>query len=550
MTKQKREFREPSRAPLAPSSRDFVFQYLIRDAAFFNSVRYQITPEVFGDSEGWLALIWRTVCNYFRECNSLPSKDLLIARLNSELDVDDSLLSDDDDMDNINTLISIAFELELSPELYRQAVAWLRQFLEDKLLIKVRSSLSLPIVPKDLVKSLESAVQAAETIRGVEDGRVPPVFGPGWNLQYSPELMTTGVPVMDAMVGGGHVRGEVYGLLGPTGGGKSTTATHMAISLADSTYKKWIEDGQPEECGKVYLFSYEDPMGDIYPRILACSAQIPRSRQAELGDLSDLSRLSRCGHYAEYESSLFRDDFDTGSMPAGERERLERTSRVIDKCLAISIMNGSDMRNPDKGAGLIDEIAEIITKDIIATKIKPEAVFIDFALAAVDRYISAHAVRADEQRTLLTKFPQQARTKIATKFDCPVWVLHQLNTKFNEKEAGFLPKSTDAAESKAFPMYCNFVLMLGKCNKEGYTTISCGKHRRTGDIAPRVIRVNGNMSTIDDAGGLYVLDTFSNNIISVNDQHSIAGGPPPVAVPAARTRRPSAAISADNRNLF
>lgn len=57
-----------------------------------------------------------------------------------------------------------------------------------------------------------------------EEVKLPPVF-------------SSGLAWFDEIIGGGFMPGEAYSCLGPTGGGKSTLATRLAVSLAMQGYK-------------------------------------------------------------------------------------------------------------------------------------------------------------------------------------------------------------------------------------------------------------------------------------------------------------------------
>lgn len=63
------------------------------------------------------------------------------------------------------------------------------------------------------------------------------------NHAFNPELLSSGIPELDALLGGGIERGSVTFFSGPTGIGKTTTGTHFAAAAGDR-----------EEGALIYLF--------------------------------------------------------------------------------------------------------------------------------------------------------------------------------------------------------------------------------------------------------------------------------------------------------
>ena len=91
-----------------------------------------------------------------------------------------------------------------------------------------------------------------------------------------PEREPTGLTFLDMLFGGGTLDTECYGILGPSGGGKTVMSIQLACSLAAR--------GQHVE-----YFTYEQPADEMQPRILSCAAKV-RSDRLIGKELDDITR--------------------------------------------------------------------------------------------------------------------------------------------------------------------------------------------------------------------------------------------------------------------
>lgn len=134
-------------------------------------------------------------------------------------------------------------------------------------------------------------------------------------------------------------------------------------------------------------------------------------------------------------------------------------------------------------------------------------VVIDYAGAAADRYCEANNLQPDRvMRHLIGRFPMRVKNQIAVPFFCPVWIMHQLNAKANERSAGQVPKPTDVSEAKNFSENMAYTFMLGTKTKDHLAMLTNAKQRRSEARQDRVVRIDGKFSRIIDAG-----DEFRND---------------------------------------
>jgi hypothetical protein len=189
-------------------------------------------------------------------------------------------------------------------------------------------------------------------------------------------LESTGMDFLDTPMGGGAADGEVYGILGTYGSGKTMLAGGIVAEGAVRAVNRARETGLAPR--HTFYFTYETPPDDIRKRVWAYLANI---RLDNLNALPYVQTLSRAGRRHPYEEQLFPTD------PRGEWERFEDTAH-LRRLIHIADMRGP-RHNPKAGSGGVDEIAAELTKFQSRYGATPKIVVIDYALVCVRRYIKA-----------------------------------------------------------------------------------------------------------------------------------------------------------------
>jgi circadian clock protein KaiC len=80
---------------------------------------------------------------------------------------------------------------------------------------------------------------------------------------FTPEIISSGIPALDSLLGGGLDRGTSTLILGPAGTGKSTIATRFAVSAAESGKK-------------VAMYSFEESAHNLIKRTMALGMDIQK----------------------------------------------------------------------------------------------------------------------------------------------------------------------------------------------------------------------------------------------------------------------------------
>jgi hypothetical protein len=121
-------------------------------------------------------------------------------------------------------------------------------------------------------------------------------------------------------------------------------------------------------------------------------------------------------------------------------------------------------------------------------------------------------------RHLVGGFGDEARRLIATEFDCPVWVLNQLNTEANKRGPGSMQHHANSQEAGNFAENLWYAHCLG--NKDHETQccqIACTKTRRSQGVShPTILKIEGDMSRLVKAGANYVVDNHTSRIMSTS----------------------------------
>jgi hypothetical protein len=320
---------------------------------------------------------------------------------------------------------------------------------------------------------------------------------------------------------GGQVIGDVNGLIGTYGGGKTTALTQLVVM----TGRYFLT--QAESSGKkpklAVLITYEEPEDRIRPRCLACAARISKTRMEEL---EDLGQLSRKGKLRDYELAMYRNDGKENyqELP-GEYERY--LAAKADLNLSMRIM---DMRSGRRGAGWIDELAAFLRRYQDQHDVEFGMIAIDYVNAMCRRHIKGIGKDVDRYlRHYAHETPLEAEEKLATPFQCPVWLAQQFNSEANKRSPTAKMSIADASEANTFGENLVFCVAFGTLDpKTSALQVHYVKSRRRG-VQGRtgIVKLEGDMGRIVSADHLYVVE--NDQIISKSIKTHFEGDTAPSA---------------------
>jgi hypothetical protein len=177
-------------------------------------------------------------------------------------------------------------------------------------------------------------------------------------------------------------------------------------------------------------------------------------------------------------------------------------------------LTGYDKNRPGQGNGYVPEVTRIVAEEL--RKRGPNAraiqVVVDYVGAMAKRHLASTGEDMSNLRHLIGGAPLLFRNQIADRFDCPVWLLHQLSAQANKKGAGAEFDYTDAAESGSFAENLDFCLVIGKPMLNGLCQLVNAKHRRTGASLPFIIQVEGERYRTIWEKGKYGIDPVTHGI--------------------------------------
>jgi len=394
---------------------------------------------------------------------------------------------------------------------------YVRQFLRERYVYApLAASLANGNTP-ELPELLAEASARYQHILQVDKFPVQSALPDNWTEQSIQRFVeSTGVPFFDVFMEGGAAPGDVNGLLGPMGVGKTTMAVTLAVGsgrvqLAKRDAQK--SAGQPLTPFKiVYVVTYEQPLSDIQILLRANAASILTRRLAEVSRPAE--QLSSClrGDYQPYERAIHADRFGTdaqSTVQAGEYERLMEQQTLLRDIIQIIDLSGVT-RESRTGDGFIEEVAALIELDQQRRGNPGVAnVIIDYVLLAVNRWLAKESLdETKHKRHAVASYVDRCRLIVAGKFNTPVWLLHQLNNEGNKGDPTRVTSHTQAAESSAFAAPLTYCACLGTKDKgSSCTLLNFSKTRRSAGLPePKILYINGAMARMEDGGKKFAIN--------------------------------------------
>lgn len=417
---------------------------------------------------------------------------------------------------------------------HRYVVDLLNRFLRERGLHDVMRSLTDVGDQAVITNFGELAVRAADLEADLAVVDVDPVESAapdGWMPSPSGRR-PTGISWLDAFLRGGHAPGEVLGVLGVYGSGKTTLGLQLLSSVAELE-QMWAVDPESREesrievagewsMGHVYYFFYEMPIDEIRKKLWSLSAHIDLDRIDRLGNknfkLSDTPQLDPAQkeliRLVRKQTKGLVGDNDFLS----ERDRLERAKKVLN--VNIHLVDGTgNGSHAHFGRGGVSEIARVLEGERRKGR-RIALVVIDYAGACVDRMCDDQ----DQVYLELSRFGRKAEHEIGVPFQTPVWVLHQLSGAANERTAATRQHHSQAAGSKRFAENLWFCFNIGAPDSRyGCRYFTCSKARRGVLGTPPILRIADGFNRLVDVSHRYQFD----NSGRVRDR--TAGGPAAMA---------------------
>lgn len=377
---------------------------------------------------------------------------------------------------------------------------------------------------KSFLDNLNEVLAKVSNTQTMPTGSAAPAGG------YTAELTAiepTGLPFIDQAFGGQR-RGDVNGILGPTGGGKSTLSMHMAVTMAKLSQQA-AQEGSPME--PVIFITAEESLSRLYPRLWSNAFNILR---ATLEESLDVRRLSTRANLRPYEIAMQQ----AGEEILSEQDRYEQGRVWLDKAFKFIDISGTG-DYPAAGSGGVDEIASYVDRLCDSEGVRPKAVFIDYAGLVLERQIGLDTSKPDRFRQEIKRMGDVLKVRVAGRFNTTVWLLHQLKDAYGSESPTKMPTHTDAGDSKGFAVNMAVCGALGTTDKRTncrWLNWSKVRYAQAAENSSSILQIEPNFSRLIDVTGSYVPDLPSKGFISVQDARTI-GGLSAIQNPSSQPRR-------------
>jgi len=530
--------RMETRTPLRTGEKHVLFATLLRRSEAFDSAMPLIDYEEIANHDRMYAVAWQVAYDHHAEHEELPELHELQAGLQRFFSEDPEALSKEE-RGNLAQFIAFMFSVDREKLKPRVALKYLKRYLEDRLADEVRSALT-GYTPMNIQELLVKAVARTEELSMADARDVALPFEDDWLEDNAHlELRDTGVDFINHFTGDddgagfGHGCTESFGLLGPFGGGKTTTGIMLSTLGSKLAFDAWRANERQGPLRLSYQFSWEEPKQSLRIRALCFLAQIPRKTLVTAIRAKDMrANLSCSTSLKDYERERWAHRLRSGARVAGEYERFQKAKAILNATWRVIDLTGNDKEAGHTGSGLVDEVAAIIRRDQQRTRDTEtgvQVVVVDYVGAAAERYIDAQGLdHGGNLRHIINRWPLHMKNKVGVPFFCPTWSLHQLSTTANTGSPGNVPKYTDAAEGKAFAENLDFCFMFGLKTKQSHMVVTCNKARREAAREERVVHLDGEFQIVRDADETHILR--NRKIVTRAEDRGLQGGADP-AVP-------------------
>jgi len=285
----------------------------------------------------------------------------------------------------------------------------------------------------------------------------------------------TGATYFDLITGGGTIPTECYGVLGPSGGGKTLLAIDVGCSMA--------ERGQ-----RVEYFLYEQPAKEVRPRLFsrAGGINIEDMRNKDWNDLPEATRAKITAAAAKLKGNFIIHD------RSSEGDSVADIVNVVRESIAAG-------RRP--GLVVIDWLWPLVTRASST------------ALAAGRKNISERIML----QTMLDEFKG-----MAAKYGVAVMLLHQLSTDMAKKQASKKPQWFNSAEAGSFAWLLHYCIAIGTQDEYGNCWLVGSKARNNAKTS-FVVQCLGNYNKFKMPKKSMIYDATKHGFVESDNLHRMPG---------------------------
>lgn len=357
----------------------------------------------------------------------------------------------------------------------------------------------------NLAQQIQTITDQAQSVVGLSDDLFAPPAPEAWEPEKL-ELRELGIPFLDKFMRGGVADGEVYGIIGCTGVGKTTLALQIAACGARSEQAAELEAklaGVSRQLRYWYVFHYEDGRAEMTRKLMVYAAEIHKDSMEDFDKKKNpFSITADPSTWKKYEKERWAKQLATAPhLFKAEAERLAEAKQWINRNVILVDMS-CPPGAPRRGLGYVPEVATILQLGTQKGK-PPGGVVLDYAGLMAKRYLNASGKDSSDLRHILGTMGDDCHRLIGAPFGCNVWVMHQLSGEANKFSPHKPQHHSDSAEAKNFAENMWFAFTIGTRHEEsGCVLLNRSKSRR----APSVGRTY-QLVKLDGAFGAFMTET-------------------------------------------
>lgn len=397
---------------------DIILLHLVRSQQVIGRCANIISPEDFSaPGEEHAGIIYDVALEWYKANKTAMPELYMDTALNERIVTMQAYMSDAA-ITRIYGTVKWIYACDVGELNVAHAINLIQQLVDTRQIRQLAANLGNSQDPEEFTSDMDRLRQAHQSTRlsGVEN--MNHLFVPG-HLSFSNTIRTpTGVPFIDTLFNGGTAAGEMYGILAPTGGGKTTIASMLYCELA-------------KQRRHAALFSYET---ELQPQVT--------------------------NKIYGYMGQIQRDDLRITDISEMDPAAADRLTKAL--ALYCPYMHVYDMKK-DVGKGIGCGGVPELRNQVDALRqagTKVEVVIIDQLLSLVDSYVMRTNAAIENRRVYLQGALEELRD-MSSEMNCCTFVLHQVDNNAKGSSPMRIPRSGDAAEVKDFENNMTFCLQFG-----------------------------------------------------------------------------------------
>lgn len=412
---------------------DIVLAHMIRCPEVFRVAATKFPPDGFAGMYLYPhRMIWTAALNLFKQYRTLPRQDLLLVEAIQLMDQASQRGDPHMAAQNRQVVFEYVHAVYQFPQehlLIEHSLKHLQEMIYEVRVLPAAHRISQAEDTtqfKVAFNQLQAAYKSSQVIAPREED----IFSDTYLDSMQETRIKTNTEYIDMLLGGGIIEGEVYGLLGGTGGGKTIVGIEVAVRLALQGHN-------------VNYFSYEQPIrGDLTRRIYCCAAGVNK----------DILKRPR------------------SQQPADVLEKVDEAKGKLKNRLHMYDMSGRT-----SGLGGIDEVESILQSDQQIRGAHAVLNIFDWMLTSIRRYMGVQNIPESELRGQITHYVDKSMY-YGSEYGGACFIINQIAPALMGNP-GKIPKWADSAEGKHFAWLLNGCFVLGTPSKRNMLYIGIDKNR-------------------------------------------------------------------------